>query len=456
MRAGATYLGARDSPVNGKPARFTGDFPLPQPGICALRVSWVATTRQECAIKETNDTSGGYGAVSVALFTALFASQAAVIAMSPVLADVAGDLHVSTAAAGQLRTITGLAAGITALMLGSFAGRLGLGRQLLVASALLALGSVASAAAPSFVLLSLAQLPVGVAVAVLTTAGTLAAAEWVSPALRTRTLSWALVGQPAAWIVGMPLIGLLGERSWRYGWLALPFVASVVAGILVASRAGEGPARVPPARARAALGDRTLARWLASELFANAAWAGTLVYAGALFAESYGTSTRLTGCLLAVAAGAYVAGNLTSRRLVRHEPRRTLVLLAVSLAVTDSLFGLARSDAAASTVLFSTAAFAAGARTLVASSFALATAPHLRPAVTSLRAATMQFGYFAGSIAAGLALAVGGYGALGATMGLFFLGAAATLVHRPTLRGTTAGRAEAVTRDRPALSPGRT
>ena len=247
MRAGATYLGARDSPVNGEPARFTGDFPLPQPGICALRVSWVATTRQECAIKETNDTSGGYGAVSVALFTALFASQAAVIAMSPVLADVAGDLHVSTAAAGQLRTITGLAAGITALMLGSFAGRLGLGRQLLVASALLALGSVASAAAPSFVLLSLAQLPVGVAVAVLTTAGTLAAAEWVSPALRTRTLSWALVGQPAAWIVGMPLIGLLGERSWRYGWLALPLVASVVAGILVASRAGE-----PPARARRA------------------------------------------------------------------------------------------------------------------------------------------------------------------------------------------------------------
>ena len=76
--------------------------------------------------------------------------------------------------------------------------------------------------------------------------------------------------------------------------------------------------------------------------------------------------------------------------------------------------------------------------------------------MTSLRAATMQFGYFAGSIAGGAALAVGGYGALGATMGLFFLGAAATLAHRPTVRGTTARRAEAVTRDRPALSPGRT
>ena len=126
---------------------------------------------------EKSDVSGGYRAVSAALFMALFAGQAALIAMSPVLAEAASNLHVSTAAAGQLRTITGLAAGITALLLGSLAGRVGLGRQLLVASTLLALASVASAAAPSFALLALAQLPVGVAVAVLTTAATLAAAE---------------------------------------------------------------------------------------------------------------------------------------------------------------------------------------------------------------------------------------------------------------------------------------
>jgi len=96
------------------------------------------------------DTSGGYGAVSVALFLCLFAAQAAVIAMAPVLADAASDLQVSTAAAGQLRTITGLAAGITALVLGAVAGRVGLGRQLLAASALLAIASIASAAAPSW------------------------------------------------------------------------------------------------------------------------------------------------------------------------------------------------------------------------------------------------------------------------------------------------------------------
>ena len=285
------------------------------------------------------------------MFAALFASQAAVIAMSPVLARAASDLHVSTAAAGQLRTVTGLAAGLTALTLGAVTARVALGRLLLGASGLLAVGSLASALAPSYPLLVAAQLPVGVAVAVLTSVGTLAAAEWVHPDLRTRTLSWALVGQPAAWIVGMPLVGLVGERNWRYGWLALPLAAAIAAGLLAAPRAGRRPAASRPARARAAVRDRTIARWLASELLANTAWAGTLVFAGALFTESYGASTALTGCLLAVAAAAYVAGNLACRRLVQREPRAVLVLFASCLALVDGLFGVARVDIVGSAAL---------------------------------------------------------------------------------------------------------
>lgn len=391
----------------------------------------------------------GHAAVSAVLFLCLFAAQSAAIAMSPVLAEAANDLDVSTSAAGQLRTVLGVAAGLTSLMLGALAGRVGLGRQLLAGAALLALGSLASAAAPTFELLALAQLPVGVGVAGLTTAGTLAAAEWVSPAFRTRALSWALVGQPAAWIVGMPLIGLVGERSWRYGWVALPLAAAVVVAMLVASRAAEPPARVARVGARAALGDRDVARWLVSELLANAGWAGTLVYAGAFFAESYGTSPAPTGAVLALVAGAYVVGNLAFRRLVRPEPRPLLLALAVALAAADALFGGLRTDVTTSTVLLSSAAFAAGGRTLIASSVALAAAPELRPALTGLRASTMQFGYVIGSVAGGAALAAGGYGALGAAMGLCFLAAAATLARRPSRRRATVDARGAVAGVRP-------
>lgn len=370
----------------------------------------------------------GYRRVSIALLAALFAAQSAVIAMSPVLAEAATDLHVSTAAAGQLRTITGIAAGVTALLLGGVAGRIGLRSQLLGASVLLALGSLASAAAPGYTLLAVAQLPVGVAVAVLTTAGTLAAAEWVPVELRTRTLSWALVGQPAAWIVGMPLVGVVGAHSWRYGWLALPFLAAGVAALLVARSGVSGAQAMPAPRERGVLRDPAVGSWLASELFANAAWAGTLVYAGALFAEVHGTSASATGILLAVAAVAYVAGNLTSRRLVGREPRRLLIVLAAVLAVADLAFLAADCGTAMRTILFSAAAFAAGSRTLVSSAYAVSMPAGRRAAATSLRAATMQFGYFVGSSAGGAALAAGGYRAVGLVMASLFLAAAAALL----------------------------
>jgi predicted MFS family arabinose efflux permease len=374
-----------------------------------------------------NGPPSGYAGVSLTVFAGLFAAQAAVIAMAPVLTQAASDLGVSTAAAGQLRTVAGLAAGATALGVGVASARIGLGRLLLGAAGLLAVGALASAAAPSFAWLVVAQLPIGVSVAVLTSAGTLAAAEWAPPEVRTRVLSWALVGQPAAWIVGMPLVGGVGERSWRYAWLVLPLVAAIAFGVLVAPRARRRSSAVRTASAMAALHEAGIARWLAAEVLANTGWAGTLVFSGALLAESYGSSPRRTGILLAVAAAANVAGNLAARRLAGRDPRQVLTLLTACLAIVDGLFGVVRVDLAASSALLAAAATLAGARMLVASLFAVSTPPEFRPTVTSLRAATMQAGYFIGSLVGGATLAIGGYGALGVAMGASFAAAAVLL-----------------------------
>ena len=355
--------------------------------------------------------------------------------MSPVIVDVANDLDVSTAAAGQLRTVAGLAAGVVALAFGRLLhGRFGLGRLLVGGAGVLAAGSILSAVAPSFAVLALAQVPVGTGVALLTTAGTVAAAEWTSRASRARVLSWALIGQPAAWIVGMPAIGLIGGDNWRLAWVVLPLGSALVAGAVVARRRDErGPTTSPPPL-RAVFADRAIARWLASECFANTAWAGTLVYAGALFVESYGASTGLTGLVLAVGAGAYVSGNLAGRRLVGGESRKLLVVLSGTLALVTALFGACRVSLPASAAIFAAAAFAAGIRTLLSSAYGLAAAPETRASVLGIRAATMQLGYVTGSALAGIALATGGYGALGAMIGAHFVLAALVLLPwRPSL-----------------------
>ena len=132
------------------------------------------------------------------LFITQFAAMAGFLAPVPVLPQIARDLGVSIAAAGQLRTLSGLAAGVVALAAGVLAHRLGVRRLLLAGLCLIAFGSAMSAVAPSFVVLAAAQPPLGAGIAMVLAGGWSAAAAWAPAADRARLLAWAIIGQPAA------------------------------------------------------------------------------------------------------------------------------------------------------------------------------------------------------------------------------------------------------------------
>jgi len=365
----------------------------------------------------------GPRAVGATLLAALAASQSALVVLNPLLPDVARDLDVSIATAGQLRTVSGLAAGAAALMTGLLAARLGLRELLLGGVVTLACGSLLSAAAPAFWILAVAQAIAGVGIGISYSAAVAAAAEWSGPGERSRVLAIALLGPPLAWIVGMPLVGVLGEASWRVAWLVVPVAMATVAGALVLERA-----RTPPAPARAGL--RTVlaqpgvARWSVGELFAFSGWAGALVYMGALLVESYDLSIAATGLALGFGALVYVPGNLLFRRWVDSRSRLLLVVLALSAAVTVAVVGAVRPSVWFSVAVFSLLCFIAGGRTLAGSARGLGLAPELRLGVTGVRTAALQSGYFVGAAVGGVALALGGYGVLGLAFAVLFVGAA--------------------------------
>ena len=367
--------------------------------------------------------------VNALLFLCLFAAQSGVIALSPVLVEVADEFGVSAAAAGQLRTIAGLAAAFTALALPAARRRLSLRRQLRAGAIVLAAASLASAAAPSFALLAVAQLLVGIAIATLTASAMTAAAEWPPVEARARALSWALIGNPAAWILGMPLIGFLGGTSWRLAWLALPLPAAVVAGIAL-----RGPGRSagagPSVGVRAALADRVVRRWTVSELAANSGWLGLLVYAGALFDESYDSSSTAVGAMLALAAVAFVVGNLAFRRAAEGDARRTRFALALGMALLVALLGTVRPSPAVSAVVLAATSFLGGGRSLLGNAVALRLAPEHRVAAMAVRAAANQLGYFVGAGIGGAALRAAGYPGLGLVFAALFVVGALMLVER--------------------------
>lgn len=370
-------------------------------------------------------------ATGMTLFLCLAVPQAAVLVLTPVLASVAADLDVSTAVAGQLRTISGLSAGATALCMGLLAPRIGLRELIGVGLVLLAAGTAGSALATEFAVLAGAQLLIGAGVGLAYSAAVAAVAEWTRPTERSRVLSVALLGPPVAWVVAMPICGVLGDVSWRLAWI-VPFVAAAGA-LAVLSRRDRTPPAAVRADLRAVLAHPGVLRWSTGELLAYSAWAGALVFVGALFVESYGLSLSATGLVLGAAALVYLPGNLVFRRVVDEHGRTLLVVLALGAAATVAVLGAVRPSAWFSFAVFSLLAFLAGGRTLAGSARGLDLAPELRLGVTGVRTAAIQFGYFVGAAVGGLALAVGGYGALGIAFAVLFVGAAVPhlLPHAP-------------------------
>jgi DHA1 family inner membrane transport protein len=390
------------------------------------------------------------------LFVTMFASQASLLVLTAILPDLAAGFGVSTATAGQARTLAAVAGGVTALALGRLGRHLGVRELLLLGLALVAVGSLASALAPNLAAFACAQAAIGAAAAILLSAAVAAAGEWSPAGERARVLSWALLGQPAAWVAGMPLIGAISQFGWRYAWVAVPLAASLVA--LPAVVLGPGRVARLPRAARAAPAQSTpvwrrppVARWAIGELMAQSGWGATLVYAGALFIQSYGLSTGEAGLLLGAAALGYFPGTLIARSHAERHARTLLIVLGLTAAAGTALLGLVRPSPAASLALFAVCMAAIGGRTIAGSAFGLDMAPDQRVAVMSLRAAAVQFGYLLGAASGGAALAAGGYDLLGATLGvLFLLGIAPHL--RPPAHGARPGKdalpALATTNDR--------
>ena len=366
-------------------------------------------------------------APSVVLFLAVFASQAGVLVMSPILGRVASDFGVSIAEAGQLRILAApLAAGV-ALATGRALSRFSPRALIGAGSSLLAAGSLASAVAPTFELLALAQVPMWGGIAMLVAAGVAATASWSTPEERTKIVSRALAGAPAAWIVGMPVIGLVASLHWRLAFVALPLPAAALAGLAAARRPPDTPIAGSGTPLTSLLRMPAARRWALGELLACCAWAGTLVYSGALFTETYGTSSAVTGIVLAVVAAAYLAGNQWAGRTSRADARRVMLRGSIAAAVAVALTWSFTRSLVLTLVLFAITSCVTATRMVAATVYGFTVAGDRGREVGAVRAATTQIGYLIGSLFGGIAIAVGGLGLLSVVYAALFV--AATLPH---------------------------
>jgi DHA1 family inner membrane transport protein len=354
------------------------------------------------------------------LFACFFAAQSGYLALTPVLSDVAAAFGVSTAAAGQVRTVAAAVA-VTAAVLAGTAGRRASRRRLLHAAlGLSAAGAATSAVAPSILVLGLGQCMIGAGSATATVAGVAAAAEWSDERGRGRVVAWAIVGAPTAWVVTMPVIGVLASIAWRLAFIVPVVTAAVAATMLL--RAPRGGGALGEAEPESA-GSNGLRRWATGEILFSAAFGGTLAYAGALLVDLYGTRPTAVGIALGAGAAAYIPGTFVAKSTRAAAARPLLAGASLLLAALAVAFGTLRAGPPASALGFAALCFVAGGRQYLGSMVGLDLAGNRNTAM-AVRAAAGQAGWIVGAAAGGAALAAAGYSGLGVMLGLLFTASA--------------------------------
>lgn len=362
------------------------------------------------------------------LFSAMFAVQSPILVLSPILPELADDLGVSTAAAAQLRSVAGVTAGIVALVFAIHGSKTRLSVLLGSGLWLLAAGSLLTAIAPSYPVLLITHVVIGLGLAAVLSAGFAASEVWAVDGDRARVLSKALIGQPVAWIVGQPIVGWIAGYHWRWTWVAIPFAASIaaLAALWFRDRAinDEGQECDPLGLWRTA----GVKAWATSEFLAFASWGGALVFVGAVFIEGYGVDVATTGLILGAGAVLYLPGNSLGRRMLDVGPVRLMIGFGLFSALALVVFVSTATPLPLAVAGFGAGVFFAAGRGFAGAALGLQLSGGRRLAAMSVRAAADQFGYLAGAVVGGVLLDLWGYPGVGIGLGVLMVVAALVLV----------------------------
>lgn len=367
--------------------------------------------------------------VLATLVAVMIANQTSVVIISPLVVAIAATFQIPIGLAGQLRTAGALVSGLAAPWLGAFSDRAGRRPVILAGLAVIAASALASALAPGFGWLLAAQALGGFGVAALLSTGLAAVGDYVPPQRRPWAVGLVTVGQPLAWVIGLPIIGLLADHwGWRWSFVGVPFLFSL-AGFALAYRLPAGPYHQRDAGSRPptvdaicqALADPAGRAWIVAELLVYSGWAGSLTYLGAYYIETYDLKTGQASPLLALVALAFSLGSLVAHRLARW--RATAIVFASALLAALVLVVTLWTPLPLWSAVTLLSAYGAihGVRGATSSALGLRLGDAYRGTMMALRASVVQLGYVAGGLLGGLLLEHSGFAGLAAVYAGFLL-----------------------------------
>ncbi|MDA3648199.1 MFS transporter [Saccharopolyspora indica] len=256
-----------------------------------------------------------------------------------VLPEIAADLDVGIAQAGQLVTVFAIAYAVLSPVLATLTGTWPRRAVLLTALAVFVLGNIATALAPSYATVLATRVLAAAGASMFTPIAGAAAASLAPETQRARAISLVVLGLTVSTALGVPLGTLLGSvTSWR-GTMWFVAALGAAAGIGVAALLPAIPApRAASLRERLApLRDGKITMTLLTTV---AFFIGIFIvntYISAIVEPATGGNSALLAMLLFLSGAAGTAGNLISGGWTDRFGAHRVIAVAIAVALVNCL-----------------------------------------------------------------------------------------------------------------------
>ncbi|WP_315132195.1 MFS transporter [Achromobacter marplatensis] len=368
------------------------------------------------------------------------------LALSPILSDVARSFSTSALTISTAISAYGAATAASAFFLAARIDRIGIRRALLGAMVALIAALILSAAAPHWIVLTLAQALAGGAAGVILPAAYGSASLVAPPGQEPRTLGRVIAGWSVSLVAGVPLSALISDAvGWRatYGVLALCAAIALLGLRKLPERRTENPAPLRLSRLLAPLSYRDVPVLLLACLAFSSAFYGVYAFLADHVRTLLALSAGQVGFIaFAYGAGFLLAGIAGAPLIERLGPRRALPLALGAIALVYlALLPAAHALAA----VLALAAFWGAASQLSLNLLVLLLSrarPDERGAVLGLNTCTTYLGASVGTAIAGTLYTHAGFETLGlcasAAVGMAAIGLHWRLNGRRAARGEAA------------------
>jgi len=371
--------------------------------------------------------------ILLSLVISRFAIEGPGILTGLLLIDVGLTFGYSVGVVGQIRTTSSIVAVFFALLMGILSVRFKHKLLLMMGLLLVSISALACSFAPSFDVMLLSYSISGLGIAMVGPMTFALVGEYFALEMRPNAIGWIMTGAAISYLVGSPVIGLLGVfGGWRLAFLVYVLPVPLLTLLLAAKSLPIIVHRPQVATSRGSyfegfkevILNRSADACLIGSALLMATYQAVLVYSASFYRQRFLASTGLASIFVLSGALFFTLGAVVSGRFVKRIGTKPLTVLASFLGGVFIL-----SFASLSNLYLSLAArflgdLFIGMTSTASISLSLEQTPEFRGTMMSLTTAAGSMGSTLGAGVGGLALLMLDYEGMALTLGVMGITAA--------------------------------